>query len=78
MNILKRLLNKKITVPIFFILSVRIITPLVIKYLRILEKVFKCNFNIQEVNNYIQCVKAIFYHNSVYFLSFTMGHILYY
>lgn len=58
-KIVKKVLNKKIVIPIFLILFFRIYIPIVVSYIRVLEKCFNKNYNVIEVNTFIDCIKVM-------------------
>jgi len=55
----RRVLCRKFIIALFLLLSIRLLVPLINNYLKILEKCFNKNYNIIEINNFIDCLKVI-------------------
>lgn len=58
-KIFKKVLSNKITIPIFLFLSIRILIPIITSYIKILEKCFCKNYNLININNFIDCIKIV-------------------
>ena len=58
-KIFKKALSNKITIPIFLFLSIRILIPIITNYIRLLEKCFCKNYNVININNFIDCIKVV-------------------
>ena len=59
MKIWKKVLYKNITILFFFILYIRLSIPVIVFYIKILEKCFNKNYNLDNINNFIDCIKII-------------------
>lgn len=59
MKISKKVLYRKIAILIFFILYIRLSIPVITSYMKILEKCFNKNYNLENINNFIDCINII-------------------
>ena len=72
----KKVLNKKITMPIFLFLFIRITIPLVTNYFKLLEKCFNKDYSLIEVRSVLDCIKIVLNNKIIGIISLTATLIL--
>lgn len=75
-NFLKKIQNKRVTIPICLILSIRIFIPMIYNYMKQLEKCFNQNYNLTCVNNIIDCIKLMMTNKMIAFIYVIIALIL--